>query len=67
LARRRNYFFLLLNVHGDNDVKLTETHTTEPVVLEPSVFEVEMAIKKLKRYKSPGIDQILTELIKSTR
>ena len=30
---------------------------------EPSAFEVEMAIEKLKRYKSPGIDQIPAELI----
>jgi hypothetical protein len=34
-------------------------------VPEPSVFEVTMAIEKLKRYKSPGIDQILAELIKA--
>jgi hypothetical protein len=25
---------------------------------EPNAFEVEMAIEKLKRHKSPGIDQI---------
>ena len=29
---------------------------------EPSAFEVEMAIGKLKRHKSMGIDQIQTEL-----
>jgi hypothetical protein len=34
-------------------------------VPEPSAFEVEMAIKKLKRHKSPGIDQIPAELIKT--
>jgi hypothetical protein len=31
----------------------------------PSAFEVEMAIEKLKRYKSPGTDQIPAELIKA--
>ena len=31
LVRWRNYFSQLLNVHGDNDVKQTETHTTEPL------------------------------------
>ena len=31
---------------------------------EPRAFEVEMAIEKFKRYKSPGIDQIPAELIK---
>ena len=32
---------------------------------EPSVLEVELAIEKLKSYKSPGIDQIPAELIKA--
>jgi hypothetical protein len=34
-------------------------------VPEPSAFEVEMAIEKLKGHKSPGIDQIPAELIKA--
>jgi hypothetical protein len=34
-------------------------------VAEPSAFEVEMAIEYLKRCKSPGIDQISTQLIKA--
>jgi hypothetical protein len=34
-------------------------------VPEPNAFEVEMAIEKLKRYKSPGVDQIPAELIKA--
>jgi hypothetical protein len=34
-------------------------------VPDPSAFEVEMAIVKLKRYKSPGVDQIPAELIKA--
>jgi hypothetical protein len=33
--------------------------------LSPVTLEVEMAIEKLKRYKSPGIDQIPAELIKT--
>ena len=44
VARWRNYFFQLLNVHGVNDVRYTEIHTKEPLVLEPSAFEVELAI-----------------------
>jgi len=32
---------------------------------EPSVFDFQMAIEKLKRSRSPGIDQIPTELIKT--
>jgi len=50
--------FQLLNVHAFNDVRHTEIHTAEPLVLKPSAFEVELAIEKLKSYKSPGIDQI---------
>jgi hypothetical protein len=36
-----------------------------PLVLELSAFEVEVAVEKLKRHKSPGIDQIPAELIKA--
>jgi hypothetical protein len=51
--------------YGDNDVTQTEIHTAEPLVPEPSAFEVEMAIEKLKRYKSPGTYHIPAELIKT--
>jgi hypothetical protein len=54
-----------LNVHGINDVRQTEIHTAEPLVPELSVFEVEMGIENLKRYISPGLDQITAELIKA--
>jgi hypothetical protein len=40
-------------------------HTAEPFVPEPSASEVEAAIGKLKRYKSPGVDQIPAELIQA--
>jgi hypothetical protein len=39
--------------------------TAEPLVPDPNPFEVEIAIAKLKRYKSPGSDQILPELIQA--
>jgi len=39
-------------------------HTAKPLVPEPSAFDGWMAIEKLKRYKSSGIDQIPAELIK---
>ena len=32
---------------------------------EPSAFEIELAIEKLKSHKSPGIDKIPVELIKA--
>jgi hypothetical protein len=40
-------------------------HTAEPFVPKPSVSEVEVAIGKLKRYKSPGVDQIPAEIIQA--
>jgi hypothetical protein len=65
LNRWKNYFCQLLNVCGVSDVRRTEIHTAEPLVPEPSSFEVEIATEKLKRYKSPGIDQIPAELIQA--
>jgi hypothetical protein len=45
-------------VHNVSDVRQIEVHTAEPLVPGPSRFEVEIAIAKLKEYKSPGSDQI---------
>jgi hypothetical protein len=63
LARWRSNFSQLFNVHGLNDVRQTDIHTAEPLVPEPSAFEIEMAIEKLKIHKSPCIDQIQAELV----
>ena len=65
VVRWRNYFFQLFNVHGVKDIGQAEIHTAEPLVPEPSAFEVELAIGKLKSHKSPGIDEIPAELIKA--
>jgi hypothetical protein len=53
LNRWKSYFAQLLNLH----------RVGEPSVPDPSPLEVEIAIAKLKRYKSSGSDQILAELI----
>jgi hypothetical protein len=50
----KNYFPQLLNVHRVSDVRQIETHKAEPLVPDPSPFEVEIAIAKLKTHKSPG-------------
>jgi hypothetical protein len=42
-----------------------DIHTAEPLVSERSFVEVEIAIGKLKSYKSPGTDRIPAELIKA--
>jgi hypothetical protein len=54
----------VLDVLVVNDVRHIKIPAAEPIVPEPSAFEVEVAIEKLKGYKSPGIDQILGEVIK---
>ena len=46
----------LLNVNGVNDVRQREIHSVEPLVPEPSAFEVEMLTEKPERHKSAGID-----------
>jgi hypothetical protein len=43
----------------------SQKHTAEPLVTEPSAFEFDLAIELLKSHKSPGIDQILAELVKT--
>ena len=65
LARWRNHFSQLLNIHGVNDVRQTELHTAEPLVPVPNALEFELAIEKLKSHTSPGFDQIPAELIKA--
>jgi hypothetical protein len=40
-------------------------NTAEPLVPDPSPFEVEIAIAKLKSYKSPRSYQIKAELIEA--
>jgi hypothetical protein len=67
LNRRRNYFSQLLNVHNVSIVRQIEIHTAEPLVPGPSRLEVEIAIAiaMLKKYKSPGSDQIPAQLIQA--
>jgi hypothetical protein len=55
LARWRNYFSQLLNVHGVNEARQAKIHTEEPLVPERSPSEIKLAIEKLKSHKSPGI------------
>jgi hypothetical protein len=46
-----------LNVQGPGGIRQTEIHTAEPFAPEPNAAEVEVAIRKMKRYKAPGSDQ----------
>jgi hypothetical protein len=64
LNRWKNYSELL-NVHNVSDVRQIEVQRAEPLVPGPSRLEVEIAIATLKKYKSPGSDQIPAELIQA--
>jgi hypothetical protein len=48
LNRRKNFFNQVLNVHGVHDVRQKDIRTAEPLVPEPSLVEVKIAIRKLK-------------------
>ena len=63
-AKWRNSFSQLFNAHELNDVRQTEIHTPETLMHETRAFEVEMVLETPKIYKSPGIDQIPTKLLK---
>jgi hypothetical protein len=52
-------------VHNVSDARQIEVHTAEPLVPSPSRLEVEIAVAKLKKYKSPGSDQIPAKLIQA--
>ena len=42
----RKYFSVIeCTVHGVNNIMHTEMHTAEPLVLEPSAFDVQLAIE----------------------
>jgi hypothetical protein len=51
----------MLNVHGVYNVRQMNINTAEPLVPEHILVEVEIAIGKLKHYKSPGTDQISSQ------
>jgi hypothetical protein len=57
------YFSQLLSTISD--VRQIEIHTAELLVPEPSPFEVEITIAKLKKCEFPGSDQIPAELIQA--
>jgi hypothetical protein len=48
LNRWKHFFNQVLNVHGFQDVRPKDIHTAEPLVPEPSLVKVEIAIGKLK-------------------
>jgi hypothetical protein len=47
------------------DVRQIEIYATESLVPDPSPFGVGIVIPRLKKYKSPGSDEIPAELIQA--
>jgi hypothetical protein len=54
-----------LNVHNISKDRQIEIHTAELLVPGPRNLVVEISIAKLKKYKTPGSDQIPAELYKT--
>jgi hypothetical protein len=63
LNRWKNYFCQLSNVHGAGGVRQTEMHTAKAFLPEPNFLEAEVTVGNLKRYKSPGVNEIDAELL----
>jgi hypothetical protein len=55
----------VLLIQEVRDVRQMDVHMAKPLIPEPSLVEVEIAVGKLKSYKFLGTDQILTEFIKA--
>jgi hypothetical protein len=49
-----------LSVLTVSDFRQAEINTAERLVTEPSAFDFKIAIEKLRRHKSPGLNQIPT-------
>jgi hypothetical protein len=54
LNRWKNDYYQILNMHNVNDVMQIEVHTAESLVPGPSHLDVEIAIEKLIKNKSPS-------------
>jgi hypothetical protein len=52
-------------VHNVNYVRQIEVYTAEPLIPGPNNLQVEAVTAKLKKYKLPGSDQILAEMIQA--
>jgi hypothetical protein len=52
-------------VYNVSDVRQITVHRGEPLVTGPSLLEFEIDNAKLRKYKSPGSNQILAQLIQA--
>jgi hypothetical protein len=60
LKKWKSYFFLsVIECKQGSDVRQIEIHTTQLLVIDASLFEVEAVDAKFEKYKSPSSDKIL--------
>jgi hypothetical protein len=52
-------------MHSFSENRQIEIHIIAPLVPELSALEVEIRIRKLRKYKSPGSNQMLAEMIQA--
>ena len=65
LKRWKEFFEKTLNTQSDeNEYAPKVYHTVEPLVIPPTMDEVQSTINRLKNLKAPGVDSIPSELIK---
>ena len=68
MTRWREHFSTLLNQHGTTNPSVLDDISQEPVIKElekdPTLDEVEKALKQLKPGKAPGPDGIPPEVLK---
>jgi hypothetical protein len=61
----KNCFPPSFNIHRISDIRQLEIHTAEPLIPDPSPFEVEIEIVRSKSYESPSNDEIPAEPIEA--
>ena len=58
LKRWKKPICLLLNVHRSKDATQTDSHTSEPLVPQPTDPQIETATEISENIRAPGIGQI---------
>jgi hypothetical protein len=67
LARWRKHFSQPMNAHWINDIRQANIYSAGTPLTEKNDVVFDVAIEKLKRHKSPGMDQIPAEVIEAGR
>jgi hypothetical protein len=67
LAKWRKHFSQPINAHWVNEVRQAKIYTAGAPLTEQSDDGVDVAIEKLKRHKSPGMDQVPYKVIEAER